>query len=124
MRWIDLSGLEPLNVRALLMFTVRAVRVLIAACLTLLEPLVRFTLTRLATLGVFVTIVFGFLLKAKNFPTWFMLGMALGCLADGRLRVLEVVTKAKSATTVLLRWIRQHEPRLMAMDLKSRGSNS
>jgi hypothetical protein len=74
------SSSKALIATALLWHAAWAGGRLIFACLTLLEPLVRFTLTTLATLGIFVTIVFGFLLGAKNFPTWFMLGMALGCL--------------------------------------------
>ena len=63
----------------MLKYTEWSGRVLISATLAILEPLVRFTLTTLATLGAFVTIVFGFLMATKGFPTWFMLGMSVGC---------------------------------------------
>jgi hypothetical protein len=35
---------------------------------------VRFVLMTLATLGMFVAIVFGFLIAANGFPKWTMLG--------------------------------------------------
>jgi len=77
---LQLSSSKAVIAYALLYHAAWAGGRLILVCLTLLEPLVRFTLTTLATLGIFVTIVFGFLLGAANFPTWFMLEMALGCL--------------------------------------------
>ena len=52
---------------------------LIFATLAVLEPFVRFILMALASLGMFVTIVFGFLIGAEGFPKWFMLGMSVGC---------------------------------------------
>ena len=60
-------------------FAGRAVGVLIFATLAVFEPFVRFILTTLATLGIFVTIVFGFLMGAEGFPKWLMLGMSVGC---------------------------------------------
>jgi len=76
---LDIFGLEARNASTLLTYSVSTVRLLILATLALLEPLVRFTLTTLATLGAFVTIVFGFLMATKGFPTWFMMGMSVGC---------------------------------------------
>ncbi len=60
-------------------FALHIVRVLILATLAVLEPFVRFILTTLAALGMFVTIVFGFLIGAQGFPKWFMLEMSVGC---------------------------------------------
>jgi hypothetical protein len=57
----------------------RAARVLIFGALVVLEPFVRFALMTLATLGMFVTIVFGFLIGTESLPKWFMLGMSVGC---------------------------------------------
>ncbi len=74
--------IKPRGVRLalqLIRFAGRAAGVLIFAMLAVLEPLVRFVLMTLATLGMFVTIVFGFLIAANGFPKWTMLGMSLGC---------------------------------------------
>ena len=60
-------------------FAGRAVGVLVFATMAVLEPFVRFILMTLASLGMFVTIVFGFLLGAEGFPKWLMLGMSVGC---------------------------------------------
>ena len=60
-------------------FAGRAVGVLIFATLTVLEPFVRLILMTLTSLGMFVTIVFGFLIGAEGFPKWFMLGISVGC---------------------------------------------
>ena len=60
-------------------FVRRALGVLIFSTLAMLEPFVQFILLPLATLGMFVTIVFGFLIGAEGFPKWFMLGMSVGC---------------------------------------------
>lgn len=60
-------------------FAGRTVGVLIFATLAVLEPFVRFILMTLASLGMFVTIVFGFLIGAEGFPKWFMLGLSVGC---------------------------------------------
>ena len=60
-------------------FARRAAGVLIFSILTVLEPFVRLILMTLATLGMFVTIVFGFLIGAENFPKWFMLGISASC---------------------------------------------
>jgi hypothetical protein len=60
-------------------FAGRTVGLLIFAALAVLEPLVRFVLITLATLGMFVTIIFGFLIAADGFPRWTMLGMSVGC---------------------------------------------
>ena len=57
----------------------RAVGALIFATLAVLEPFVRFILMTVASLGMFVTIVFGFLIGAEGFPKWFMLGLSVGC---------------------------------------------
>ena len=43
----------------------------------MLEPFVRFILMTVASLGMFVTIVFGFLIGAEGFPKWFMLGLSV-----------------------------------------------
>lgn len=76
---LDIFGLEAQTTSASLTYSVPTVRLLVLATLAVLEPLVRFALTTLATLGAFVTIVFGFLMATNGFPTWFMLGMSLGC---------------------------------------------
>jgi hypothetical protein len=52
---------------------------LVFGAMAVLEPLVRFLLATLATLGMFVTIVFGFFIAANGFPKWTMLGMSMGC---------------------------------------------
>lgn len=76
---LDIFGLQMHKARPLQTYSVSTVRLVILATLAVLEPLVRFTLTTLATLGAFVTIVFGFLMETNGFPTWFMLGMSVGC---------------------------------------------
>ena len=60
-------------------FAGHAIGLLIFATLAVLEPFVRFILMTLASLGMFVTIVFGFLIGAEGFPKWFMLGLSVGC---------------------------------------------
>lgn len=60
-------------------FAGRAVALLIFATMAVLEPLVRFTLMTMASLGMLITIVFGFLIGAEGFPKWFMLGMSVVC---------------------------------------------
>jgi hypothetical protein len=60
-------------------FAGRAVGIPIFATLAVLEPFVRFILMTLASLGMFVTIVFGFLIGAEGFPKWFMLGISVSC---------------------------------------------
>ena len=60
-------------------FVGRALGALIFSTLAVLEPFVQFILLTLATLGVFVTIVFGFLIGAEGFPKWFLLGLSVGC---------------------------------------------
>ena len=57
----------------------RCAGLLIFATLAVLEPFVRFILMTVASLGIFVTIVFGFLIGAEGFPKWFMLGLSVGC---------------------------------------------
>ena len=52
---------------------------MIFAAFAVLEPFVRFVLITLAMLGMFVTIVFGFLIGMESLPKWFMLGMSVGC---------------------------------------------
>ena len=59
-------------------FAGHAIGVLIFATLAVLEPFVRFILITLASLGMFVTIVFGFLIGSEGFPKWLMLGMSVG----------------------------------------------
>ena len=58
-------------------FAGRAVGSLTFATLAVLEPFVRFTLMKLASFGMFITIVFGFLIGAEGFPKWFMLAMSV-----------------------------------------------
>ena len=60
-------------------FSVRGAGLLIFATMAVLEPFVRFILMTVASLGIFVTIVFGFLIGTGGFPKWFMLGMSVGC---------------------------------------------
>jgi len=60
-------------------FACRAAGVLIFATLAVLEPFVRFILMTLATLGMLVTIVFGFLIGAESFSKGFMLGISASC---------------------------------------------
>ena len=57
-----------------------AASMLMLATLAILEPFVRFILLTLATLGVGVTIMFGFLIGAQGFAKCFMLAMSVGCL--------------------------------------------
>ena len=57
----------------------RVVGLLIFATLAVLEPFVRFILMTVASLGMFITIVFGFLIGAEGFPKWFMFGMSVAC---------------------------------------------
>lgn len=64
---------------SLLTYSASTMKLLTFATLGVLEPFVRLTLTTLATLGAFVTCVFGFMMATKGFPTWFMLGMSVGC---------------------------------------------
>ena len=59
-------------------FIGRAVSALIFVTLAVLEPLVRFVLLSLGLAGLFVTVVFGFLLQMEEPPKWFMLGFC-GC---------------------------------------------
>jgi NADH dehydrogenase FAD-containing subunit len=60
-------------------FAGRAVGALVFATLSVLEPFVRFILMTLARLGMFVTIMFGFLIGAEGFPKWLMFGLSVGC---------------------------------------------
>ena len=57
----------------------QALVLVIFGALAMLEPFVRFVLMSLAILGMFVTIVFGFLIAADGFPKWTMLEMSVGC---------------------------------------------
>ena len=43
-------------------------------------------------------------------------GLALGTLTEDRVTLLEVVTKEKSVLPTLLRWSREHDPTVVAMD--------
>lgn len=43
-------------------------------------------------------------------------GLALGALNADRVTLLEVATKQKSVLPTLLRWVRDHEPAIIAMD--------
>jgi hypothetical protein len=61
-------------------FFVRGVGGILFAALALLEHLVRLAMVSLAALGVFVTVVFGFLLSMSGFPKWLMLGVSGACL--------------------------------------------
>lgn len=76
---LNVLDLEACKGGALLTNLEVAGRASIFATLAVLEPFVRFTLTTLATLGTLVAIIFGFLIVPKGFPTWFMLGMSVGC---------------------------------------------
>ena len=60
-------------------FAGHAVGALIFATLAVLEPFVRFILMTVASVGMFVTIVFGFLIGAEGFPKWIMLGLSVSC---------------------------------------------
>ena len=60
-------------------FSVRGAGLLIFATMAVLEPFVRFILMTLASLGMFVTIVFGFMIGAEGFPKWIMLLLSVGC---------------------------------------------
>jgi glucose/arabinose dehydrogenase len=77
---MQFSSSKALIAQALLRPTAWAGRRLLLAFLMLLEAGVGFVLTTVVALGFFVALVFGFLLGAENFPTWFMLGIALGSL--------------------------------------------
>jgi hypothetical protein len=60
-----------------LKFTIYAawqmVRVVICAVLVLIEPLLRITIVPLAFLSFVMTLIFGFMIGAPNFPKWGML---------------------------------------------------
>jgi hypothetical protein len=58
-------------------FAGHAVGLLVFAALAVLEPFVRLILITVASLGMIVTIVFGFLIGAEGFPKWFMLAMSV-----------------------------------------------
>ena len=60
-------------------YSVHGAGLLIFATLAVLEPFVRFILMTVSSLGMFVTIVFGFLIGAEGFPKWTMLGISVGC---------------------------------------------
>lgn len=60
-------------------FAGHSVGMLIFAALAVLEPFVRFILMTVASLGMFVAIVFGFLIGVEGFPKWFMLGVSVSC---------------------------------------------
>ena len=60
-------------------FIGRAVSALIFVTLAVFEPLVRFVLLSLGLAGLFVTVVFGFLLQMEELPKWFMLGLCGSC---------------------------------------------
>ena len=60
-------------------FLARTVGLAIFAALAVLEPFVRFLLMTLATLGMLVTIVFGFMITVDGFPRWGMLAMSVAC---------------------------------------------
>ena len=81
-------------------FAGRAGRSLTFATLAVLEPFVRFTLMTLASLGMYITIVFGFLIGAEGFPKWFMLGMSVACFLVlgayyGVMRVFGIVSNTR-----------------------------
>ena len=82
-------------------FAGRTVGSLTFATLAVLEPFVRFTLMTLASLGMFITIVFGFLIGAEGFPKWFMLGMSVACFLVlgayyGIMRVFGIVSDTRN----------------------------
>lgn len=58
----------------------QAVRIVICALLVLFEPLLRIVLVPLAFLGFVVTLIFGFMIGAPNFPKWGMLAFSVGAL--------------------------------------------
>jgi len=60
-------------------FVRRVAALVVFGALAVLEPLVRFLMMTMAILGVFVTIVFGFVIAVDGFPKWTMLGMSAGC---------------------------------------------
>ena len=81
-------------------FAGRAVGSLTFATLAEMEPFVRFTLMTVASLGMFITIVFGFLIGAEGFPKWFMLGMSVACFLVlgayyGIMRVFGIVSDTR-----------------------------
>lgn len=55
------------------------VGLVIFATLAILEPIVRYVLSALATVGLLMTLVFGVIAQAPDFPTLFMFGMSVGC---------------------------------------------
>jgi hypothetical protein len=55
----------------------QVVRVTICAVLVLIEPLLRITLVPLAFLSFVITLIFGFLIGAPNFPRWGMLAFSV-----------------------------------------------
>lgn len=58
----------------------QAVRMVICALLVLFEPLLRIVLVPIAFLGFLVTLIFGFMIGAPNFPKWGMLAFSVGAL--------------------------------------------
>lgn len=56
----------------------QVVRVGICALLVLIEPLLSIMLVPLAFLSFVITLIFGFLIEAPNFPRWGMLGFSVG----------------------------------------------
>lgn len=53
-------------------------RAVICAVLVLVEPVLRLMLMGLAFLSFLVTLLFGFMMHAPNFPKWGMLAFAIG----------------------------------------------
>jgi hypothetical protein len=55
-----------------------AIRLPILAVLIVLEHPLRLALSSLAVLGIFITLLFEYVLRVPNFPFWIMLGISAG----------------------------------------------
>ena len=87
-------------------FAARAVGLLTFATLAVLEPFVRFILMTVASLGMFITIVFGFLIGAEGFPKWFILAMSVACflVLGAYYRIIECLRDRKRHARSSLKW--------------------
>jgi hypothetical protein len=65
---------------AVVLIAWQLVRSVICALLVLFEPLLRIVLVPIAFLAFVVTLIFGFLIGAPNFPKWGMLAFSVGAL--------------------------------------------
>jgi hypothetical protein len=57
----------------------KAVGIALFATLAILEPVVCWVLSAMASLGLLTTLLFGVVMGAPGYPVGFMLGMSIGC---------------------------------------------